>query len=456
MTRALSLRLASMCAAMALAACGGTTDTGGTTTPTSTPRTYTGTFAAGGQRGTISLTTGTTATGTLHLNGVTGDVTLGGSFTSSTNTFNMTGGGYTVVAQPASGTASDIAPEAAASAAPTGPVFATTTAAPPVLTGTVSGGQLALNATLTVVANTASTSSGGTTTTTPTRYCGVGTGSDAAMIDLIINGTTAAANLVIMGGQGTMTGTATANTATVSITNPQKTNTLTATFTFDGTTATGVGTSTQYPAERTNVLLTTAGCIDATAPAAYSRYVTIGYNNGQLTRLDMLPGPPATGTVDFSGTLFDLTGTFTAGTSPGTGSFSLSSSSWTVAATAADSGVTGTLARRSDGFTFGLIGLGSNTATPVSRYCGTYTSRNPSGANKSGPVALLTRGASAKLAIGQGGGSPVFTANAGGTWVFGMMRSGYAYMAGTLSGTTFSGTYTDIDDYLGTFTATPC
>jgi hypothetical protein len=453
MTRAPSFWAAGVGAAMLLVACGGSpSDT--PVTPADTPRTYSGTFAAGGQRGTITLTTGTPASGTLHLNGVTGDVTLGGSFTSSSNTFNMTGGGYTVVAQPASGTVSDVAPDAPASASPTGPAFATTTAAAPVLTGTVSGGQLALNATLTAVSNTAS---GTSTTTTPTRYCGVATGSDAAMLDLIINGTTAAANLVIMGGQGTMTGTATANTATVSITNPQKTNTLTVSFTFDGTTATGVGTSTQYPSERTNGVLTTAGCIDATAPAAYTKYLTIGYNNGALARLDMVPGSPATGSADLgSGQTSDLTGTFTAGTGAGTGSFSLSSTSLTVAATAADSGVTGTMARKSDGFTYGLIGLGSNAATPVTRYCGTYTSKNPSGVAKTGPVMLLTRGASAKLAIGQGGGSPVFTANAGGTWVFGMVRSGYAYMAGTLSGTTFSGTYTDIDNYLGTFTVNPC
>ncbi|MBY0488584.1 MAG: hypothetical protein K2R93_01970 [Gemmatimonadaceae bacterium] len=452
MTRALSVRLASVCAAVALAACGGTTDTGSTTTTSSTPRTYTGTFGTGGQRGTISLTSGASPTGTLHVNGIAGDVALTGTFTAASSTFNMTGGGYTVTAQPVSTTAADAAPDGLAPS-PTGPVFATT-AAPTILTGSVSGGALALNATLTAV--TAATTTG--TPPTTTRYCGVGTGSDAAMIDLIINGTTAAANLVIMGGQGTMTGTATANSATVSISNPQKTNTLTATFTFDGTTATGVGTSTQYPAERTNVVLTTAGCIDATAPAAYTSYISVAYWNGNIFKNDLIPGPPATGAFDFGGSvpIVRFTGTFTAGTGTGNGSFQMTSPGYTLSATASDSGVVGQMVRASDGVVFGITGLGATSSNPVTRYCGTYAGRNPFGQNKTGAIAFVTRGAAAKMVLGQAAASRLLTATAGGSWIFGMIPGGYAYVAGTLSGTTFSGTYTDTDNYLGTFTANPC
>lgn len=398
--------------AMCAAACsGGSGGSDATTAPVvKANKTYQGVFASGVERGTISLVSGSPATGSLTV-GAAQPVSLTGTFNAAASTFSLTGGGYTVAAEAAAG----------------GAIKGTVTGAG--ITGT--GMLAALDA---------------STGTTPTRYCGVYTGDDAGMVEFTFLGSSAAAVVNGMGGGFIMNGTVSGSSATFTATGTEpgtgRTNTVTATVTISGSSITGTGTSTLYPTERSNVAASTQWCGSPSALVGpFTTYLGWMGNNGYSGTISLTPGSPATGSVSWNGgSAVALSGTYNAAT----GAFALSGGGITVNATATANGsLSGSAAGLPTGASTATVGaLGGTGLSPVSRFCG-----NTSG-GAAGKIILLQNGTTMTGFMIWPSGSAALNGLTSGGMVY--VTSGYTlFVAGTGTGSSFSGTYSHINNNLG-------
>jgi hypothetical protein len=285
------------------------------------------------------------ATGSLTL-GTGTAVALTGTYTASTKTFAVSGSGYSV-----QGTVTNNA-----------------------MTGTVSGTGISSVATLSAVA--------ATTADATTRYCGVYTGSDAGMADIIVSGGVAAASVTGMGGGFGMLGTASGSSVTVSATGKEPgtglTNTITAHLKVSGATLSGTGSSTLYPNDVVSVTASTSGCGAAAPAGPFTSYVGFAGNNGLTGVLQLNATSPATGSIAWNGgAATALTGTFDAATGKFVVSGTAGTTVVTVTATASGVNLTGNISGPPSPYgSAGVWAMGSNASSPVSRFCGSASGSN--------------------------------------------------------------------------------
>lgn len=450
-----------------LAACGGSDATAPATIAANT--TFTGVFSSGVERGTVTLTAGTPASGTLTLEDEA-PVPLTGTFTSATSSFSLAGGGYTVTATPQAEASASIGSDLSIGrpAAP-GASFTATAASTPALSGTVIGPRITGLGALSAVVTT--------TATTSTRYCGVYSGDDAGMGDVLISGSNVAVAISGMGGSGTLSGTASGSTVTASATfthpNGQK-NTLTLRLGLSGTTLSGPASSSMYPNERVNFTASSTACRTTVPSPPYTSYIGYVASYGRAERLSLVPGAPASGTLEWVASTpphqrvtYGLTGTWNATT----GAFNLGytppntvgAPAITVNATATGYSVLGLAVGGllvSGGQTSLVGAMGTNSALPVQRYCGTMiggTASAPGSVN--GNVILLLAGSRALgVATWTAPGTGVAQAlvgSTGGPWVY-LAGKTDIFLAGTTTGSGYAGTWSHVNDTKGSFTVTTC
>ena len=402
--------LAALGSAFLIIACsGGGSDT--TTAPTVPANaTYQGVFASGVERGTVSLVSGSPATGSLVV-GAAQPVALSGTFTASTSTFSMTGGGYTLTASAGSGGT---------------------------IKGTVTGNGITGIGVLAALEASGAAS--------PTRYCGVYTGDDAGMVEFTVLGSAAIAVVNGMGGGFTMNGSASGNTATLTATggapvNGQN-NTVTVNVTFSGSSLTGTGTSTLYPSERVNVTASTQACgAPTTLTGPFTTYLGWMGNNGYAGTISLTPGSPATGSVTWNGgSPVSLSGTYNATT----GTFALTGGGISVSATANS---TGTLSGGASGLPTGAstatIGaLGGTGVSPVTRYCGNATG------GAAGKIILMQNGTTMSGFMIWPSGSAGLNGTVNGGMVY-LTAGSTLFVAGTGGASGFTGTYSHVNNNLG-------
>lgn len=439
-------RLAAMTAAAVFSwSCGGSDDPSGPTTPTSA--TFNGVFASGVERGTITLVSGTPATGTLTV-GNEPPVVLTGSFNAATSAFTLSGGGYSVNTTAGAGVIAGNVASSATLVARTGPLHGTginaaTGASANTMSGTITGPGITGTGTMAAVNNAA--------TATTTRYCGIYWGDDSGMADVIVLGTSAVATVAGMGGGYTMSGTVSGSTITLSATGLEpgtnRTNTVTAIGTLSGGTLSGSGSSTLYPTHQTSVLLSSSGCAGAPTTGPYSSYVGLANNNGFSGLVTLTPGTPATGSIAWNnGAAVSLSGTYNAAT----GAFSVSGGGITINATASGSMLTGTATGSLSPLnTAGVTALGSSSATPVTRYCGPFTG------GTTGKVIVMQGGSTLHGAVIYGNTSLVLGGTTGGSWVY-MAGGANMFLAGSGTAASYAGTWSHVNNTAGTFTLTPC
>lgn len=396
------------------AACSGSSGgSDATTAPTVKANvTYQGVFTSGVERGTVSLTSGSPATGSLKV-GNDAAVSLTGTFTTATSSFAMTGGGYTVNASAGSGGT---------------------------IAGTVSGTNISGTATMAAV---------DATTGAPARYCGIFTGNDAGMVELYFLGGTAVAAVSGMPSGYVLNGTATSSSATLSATNPQKTNTVTLNVSFNGSTLTGSATSTAYPNDRVTVSASTAACASGTAPTptAASTYIGYAWNNGATGLVTINTGATPSGSIAWKGgAAVALSGTYNATS----GAVALTGGGLTLTGTTTLTSFSGTVSGMSGSVnTAGVQAMASPSNAPVTRYCGTVGS--PAG----GSLILTESAGSVKgvyvYGTSSGGLSGTFFGNmAYFTW------GTKVFFAGTSAAGGYAGTYSHVDYNAGSWSISGC
>ena len=427
--------------------------------------TFTGVFSSGVERGTITMTTGTPATGKLSV-GDSSEVSLSGTFTAATSTFSLTGGGYTVNATTlkSDAGAAMISPSSTEKDVTARSVLASvvTSATAIAISGSVVGPGISGVGTLAAVAVSAATS---------TRYCGVYTGDDSGMADIVINGASAAATITGMGGGFAMSGAVSGSGATLKVTGKEpgtgRTNTITANVFFSGTSLSGTGSSTLYPSERVTINASSTACANNSPTGPYTSY--IGYvasGVGSTERLTLVPGSPASGSLEwlapsgFGVVTYPLTGTYNAAN----GAFNVSytpngslSPGITVNAVATGATLTGNAqGGLLVGVQLAIVGaLGSSSAVPVRRYCGSLSggsTQNPTSMN--GKMIIVTAGSMARGAASWTGVGRAMTGSTGGTWVY-LAAGTDMFVAGNI-GIGYSGTWTHVNNSKGSFNVTPC
>lgn len=442
-----AVRVTALTAATILSwACGGgSDDPTAPTTPTNA--TFHGVFASGVERGSITLVSGTPATGTLTVGNGT-PVALTGSFNTATSAFSLSGGGYSVNATAGAGTIAGNVASSATFVARTGTlsgtgVSAATASAANTVSGTVTGPGITGTGMLAAVTSAA--------TTTTTRYCGIYSGDDSGMGDIIVLGNSAVATVVGMGGGFTMSGTVSGSTVTLTATGTEpgtnRTNTVSATLTLSGGTLSGPASSTLYPTHRVTVTTSSSGCAGAPTTGPYSSFVGLANNNGYSGLVTLTPGTPATGSIAWNnGAAVSLSGTYNAAT----GAFSVSGGGITINATASGSMLTGTATGSLSPLnTAGVTALGSSSATPVTRYCGPFTG------GTTGRVIVMQGGSTLHGAVIYGNTSLVLNGTTGGSWVY-MAGGATMFLAGTGNAASYTGTWSHTNDTVGAFTLTPC
>ncbi len=376
---------------------------------------YEGVFASGSERGTISLQAGSPATGSLVL-GTTPPVALTGTYTAATAAFALSGGGYTVQG----------------------------TAASNAVTGTVSG--TGINGVGTMSAVAAASAS------VTTRYCGVFTGDDSGMADIIVSGGVAAASITGMGGGYGMVGTASGSSVTVSVTGKEpgtgRTNTITANLTVNGATISGSGSSTLYPNDKVNVTASISGCGAAAQAGPFTSYVGFAGNNGKTGLLQLNATSPATGSIAWNGgSTTALTGTYAATT----GKFVVTGAdNVSITATATGVNLTGTISGPPAPYGGASVwAMGANAATPVSRFCGSTTG------GMAGSVILLSGGSNILGLWINGGGSILLNGSGGTGWLY-AAGSTQMFFAATGSSASYSGTYAHVNGAAGSWSVSGC
>lgn len=398
-----------------MAACSGG-DSGSTATTAPTVKanvTYQGVFSSGVERGTVTLTSGSPATGSLKV-GTDAAVSLSGTFTAATSTFALSGGGYSVNASPGTGGS---------------------------LTGTITG--TGISGTGTLAALDAST------TATPAHYCGIVYGDDAGMIEFFFLGASAVGVHSGMGGSFSLNGSASGSSATLSATKPDKTNTVTVSVTFNGSTLTGTAASTAYPNEKVYVSASVAACGGSAppTPTATSSYVGYAFNNGVSGLLSVNTGSPASGSLAWNnGGAQALSGTFNATT----GALSLSGGGITITGTASAASFSGTVAGLSGSpSTAGAFALASPSSSPVTRYCGGVTG------GTAGRLIMLQSDASLRGVFIFGNSSLGVSGSVTGGMAY-FTGGTTAYFAGTGANGSFSGTISHERTGAGTWSLSGC
>lgn len=445
--------------------CGGGGDSS-TAPETTSNTTFTGVFSSGVERGTITLISGTPATGKLSVSDST-EVSLSGTFTPATSTFALTGGGYTVNATtlPNDASATVVSASLADREGTTRTVSPSvmTTATTNAISGTVVGPGISGVGTLAAVATTASITS--------SRYCGVYTGDDSGMADIVINGSSAAGTITGMGGGFAMSGAVSGSSATLKVTGKEpgtgRTNTVTAVVVFSGTSLNGSGSSTLYPSERVTLNASSTACGKGAPAGPYTSYVGyVASGVGSTGRLTLVPGSPASGSLEWTAQsgvgveTYPLTGTYNAAN----GAFNVSytplgslSPGITISAVATGATLAGTAqGGLLVGAQLGFVGaLGSSSATPVSRYCGTMfggSTQAPTSMN--GKMIIVTAGSMALGAASWTGVGRAMTGSTGGTWVY--LAGGTDIFVAGNSAIGYNGTWTHVNNSKGSFTVNPC
>jgi len=402
--------------AVFVAACGGGSSDGSTAPAPAANAKYQGVFASGSERGTVSLTAGSPASGSLVL-GTAAPVALTGTYTAATAAFALSGGGYAV-----QGTAANNA-----------------------VTGTVSGTGINGVGTMSAVA--------AATADATTRYCGVYTGDDSGMADVIVSGSVAAASVTGMGGGFGMIGTVSGSSVALSVTGKEpgtgRTNTITANFSISGSTISGGGSSTLYPTQRVTFTGSTSGCGAAAATGPFTSYVGFAGNNGVTGLLQLNATSPATGSIKWNGgATTALAGTYDAAT----GKFVVTGSDGaTITATASGASLTGAISGPPKPYGgAGVWALGSSATTPVNRYCGAT-----SGAT-AGTVILLSAGSNILGLWINSSGSMLLNGSGGNGWVYAAGGGAQMYFAATGSGSSYSGTWAHVNDTAGAWSVSGC
>lgn len=413
---------------------------GGPTGPTIEPNvTYQGVFSSGVERGTITLVSSSPATGSLSVGGQTA-VSLTGVFNTSTSAFSLTGGGYTITGTATAGSAASGTPPATSASG--GPAFSSSTTS--TLTGAITGPGITGTATMSAAAAPAGT--------TVTAYCGVYTGDDSGMVDVITLGGSAVATVRGMGGGFAMSGTASGSSVTLTVTGQEpgsgRTNTVTVNLTISGTTISGTGSSTLYPTQRVNVTGSSTACVAAVAPIGpFTSYVGWAANNGYTGLVTLTPGTPATGTIKWNaGAATALSGTYTAAT----GVFSVTGGGITINATASGATLTGTATGALPPLTTASLGaIGSSSATPVTRYCGPFSG------GMSGQAIVMQRGSTLSGIVVYSNTSLALSGTTGGTWVY-LAGAADMFLAGTGTPVSYTGTWAHVNDTAGTWLMSGC
>ena len=216
----------SILVALILSACGGSGGGNPTSPSQPTPATYSGAFATGTRSGTITLVAGSPATGSLNIAGSV-VASLSGTYSASTSSFSMSGGGFTLAA---------------------------TVDANNQLSGTLTGSTAGTTGVVVGIA----VASGKTNTT----YCGTFSGTSAGTEDAVIVGSTVTALAVDTNGQGSViTGTVSGSTVTLSwkpLLSPGVYGVGTATGTISGSTISGTWSASQ--GEKGTFTASSAGC----------------------------------------------------------------------------------------------------------------------------------------------------------------------------------------------------
>jgi len=414
-----TIRLAVIGVALISAACsgGGSGGSDATTAPSVKANiTYQGVFASGLERGTISLVSGSPATGSLTV-GTGAAVALSGTFSSATKSFALSGGGYNVTA--AAGTNGTVS-------------------------GRVAGTGITGNATMAA----ADASSG----TTATRYCGIYSGDDSGMADLITLGTAAVATVTGMGGGFAMTGSVSGATVTLTATGQEpstgRTNTVTANLTLSGTTLSGSGTSTLYPTQKVNLTASSVACAAQTGPTGpFDAYVGYLANNGYTGLVTLTPGSPATGSIAWNGgASIALSGTYAAST----GAFAVTGGGISISATANGASLTGTATGPLTPLTTAsVIAMGSSAATRVTRSCGTTSG------GMTGKVILMQAGSTLSGIFVYSNTSNALSGTSGGPWVY-LAGGANVFFAGTGGSPAYAGTWAHVNNTAGNWSVSGC
>jgi len=413
------IRLAFIGSALLTAACGGGGSDAATAPTVKANTTYQGVFASGVERGSLSLVSGSPATGTLTV-GAAQPVSLSGTFTTSSSTFSMTGGGYSITTSAgASGT----------------------------IKGTVTGNGITGTGVLAALEAPSSA--------TPTRYCGVYTGDDAGMVEFTVLGSSAVAVVNGMGGGFTMNGSVSGSSATLTATGTEpgtgKTNTVTANVTVSGASLTGTGSSTLYPTQRVNISASTQSCgVPSALVGPFTTYLGWLGNNGYAGTISLTPGSPASGSITWNGGApVTLSGTYNATT----GAFAMSGGSISVSATANSTGaLTGSATGLPTGVSTATIGgLGGTGLSPVTRYCGSTTG------GAAGKIVLMQNGTTMTGFMIWSSGSAGLSGMVSGGTVY-LTSGATLFVSGTGGSSGFSGTYSHSNNSLGAggWTASGC
>lgn len=395
-TRFLFAAMVPVCAAAAQVACAGGD---GATAPSASTR-YEGVLTSGVERGVVTLQSGNPAIGSLTV-GENAPIALSGS--SANGKFTLTGGGYTLAAS----TTSDGA-----------------------LLGTVTGGQLQALANLGALASSEPGSA--------VRYCGVYTGGDAGMGDVLVQGSKAVATVTGMGGGFSISGSAKATGVNLRIDTVEAVTrrpvTITANLARTADTLYGTAENSLYMDDDPTVVVATRGGCNATRPPGPYTVFT-----GFMTKVDFLRPIQLYTAPEVRAVLStpNAPATFIGGTyNSATGVFHLSGSGITVRATVVGNRFTGTVTGGPwDGAT--LLGLGGTAAQVPQHYCGNQTGVL---AGQMAIVAIGTDALGAWLAEnrfprtvgGSFGGAWVYLSDGGSTFWAGS-RDGLADMNGTWS-----------------------
>jgi hypothetical protein len=431
---------------------------------------YSGVFASGVERGTITLTTGSFTSGQLSVRGsaaaasngslasvksvlalaagetvpATGTMTVGsgtavplsGTYTTATSTFAVSGGGFTVAAAAiSSGT----------------------------LSGTVTGAGITGVGTMSAVS---------TATASSSRFCGVYTGDDSGMFEIILSGSTAAATVSGMGGGFAMTGTVAGSTVKLTVTGKEpgsgKTNTLNATATIAGTELSGSGSSTLYPNDKVTLSGSSIGCAVVPSAGPFSDFQGIvGGTNLSKGVVSISTGSPPTGSLS----IYDGTGTPGSKVSLKMESFDAAKGSYVMSypGEQLNLSVSGVSLTGSTALQGKIVGLGDSPVAFCGTYGGTTSGRvffimnTPGGSNYAGTsmklVGLMWTSVALSAAVVpiSGSGSPSWSYAAAGASTFfagqSMIVKTQAYPAGARG---YTGTWADVNDGKGTWTASLC
>lgn len=402
--------------------------------------TYRGSFASGTVRGTISLTSGSPATGTLTVDGQS-PVSLSGTFAAKSVGANASG---TIAPTASASDAARLSVSTAATAAAT-PTFTLAgggftvqaTVAGGAAAGTVSGPGLDTPANLAAVA--------AAPTATVSRYCGVFMGDDSGMIEVITTGGVAVIAVTGMGGGYVLTGTSSGSSITASATGGQPPNTVTADLTVSGESVSGTGRSTLYPTQRVTLAASTGGCAAAAQAPPFDSYLGVVSAAGNSGDLQLTPTSPATGSMTWKGATIRLSGTYA------NGAFDVSGGGFIVRATASGANLTGTLNNASLGIVGNAFtGLGSSPSSRAVRFCGTYTS-----AQTSGKLVYVVNGSLHNGVILTATAALPISGTVGSNFIYAAYLNKW-YVAGQTSGSSYTGTWTNDLGLAGAWTASPC